>query len=151
MVRHDFDRFPELTNSQLEVFGFQSPHKQIVEDFDAVVVKVHDGDTVTLRTSFRDFEFPLRLLDVDAPELSEGGEVARDWLEGRVLGQRVHVVVDPLNRVGKYGRLLGRLFFRGLDVGDEMLWRGLVFEFGKKFEHEVVPLYIVLKEGVISG
>ena len=58
---HDYKKFPELTNKQINEFGFQSPHKQITEDFDATVVHVTDGDTIRLRTDFRDFTFPLRL------------------------------------------------------------------------------------------
>jgi len=128
---HDYEAYPELTNRQLEELQFTSPHVQITEDFYAEVVKVHDGDTVTLRASFRDFDFPLRFLGVDAPEMSEGGEVARDWLKTKVLGKEVKILIDLKNRVGKYGRLLGRLFYLGMDVGEEELYLGLAAPFGK--------------------
>ena len=134
---HDYVNFPELTNSQLDVLQFSSPHPQITEDFFATVVKVHDGDTVTLNTSFRDFDFPLRLLDIDAPELSEGGEEAKKWLESKLLLKEVVVLIDSSNRVGKYGRLLGRILSDGLIVGEEMLHLGLVSEFGAKDEGSV--------------
>jgi len=135
---HDYVNYPELTNSQLSTFGFDSPHVQITEDFEALVVKVHDADTVTLRVEFRDFDFPIRLLDIDAPELSEGGQEAQQWLESRLLSRRVDILIDSSQRVGKYGRLLGRVLSDGLDVGEEMLNLGLVFEFGKKNE-EMIP------------
>ena len=64
---HDFHEYPELTNAQMAQHQFSSPHEQITSDFRAEVVRVHDGDTITLRTGFRDFDFPLRLLDIDAP------------------------------------------------------------------------------------
>lgn len=134
---HDFKRFPELRNSELEVLRFVSPHVQIEEDFDAVVVKVHDGDTVTLRTEFRDFDFPLRLLDIDAPELSEGGEVSREWLKNRLLGNEVCVLINRENRVGKYGRLLGKIVHQGMDVGQEELYLGYAVPFGSKNAGEV--------------
>lgn len=137
---HDFEEFPELTNSQLETLRFLSPHVQITEDFHAHVEKVHDGDTVNLPSPPRNFSFPLRLLDVDAPELSEGGDEARDWLKGRIEGEEVMVLIDARNRVGKYGRLLGRIMHRGLDVAEEMLHLGLVQVFGKKNEGEPEPL-----------
>lgn len=137
MYEHDYKRYPELTNTQLEQLQFSSPHQQITEDFTAVVVKVHDGDTITLRTDFRDFDFPLRILDIDAPELSEGGEEARQWLNGKCLHQDVQVQIDANNRVGKYGRLLGRVFFSGLSLAEEMLSLGLVSEFGRKKESEI--------------
>lgn len=137
---HDYGNYPELTNAEIEVLGLTSPHKQITEDFEAVVVKVHDGDTVTLRTSFRDFDFPLRLLDIDAPEMSEGGSEARDWLKSRILGKTVSVMINQKNRVGKYGRLLGRIISGGLDVGQEQIMLGLVSGFGRKKEGEPEPL-----------
>ena len=88
---HDFKKFPELTNRQLEEMQFDSPHRQITANFGADVVKVHDGDTITLRTDFRDFDFPLRFLDIDALELGEGGEETRDWLKIRLLKESIWV------------------------------------------------------------
>lgn len=142
MFEHDYKKFPELTNTQIQEFGFSSPHPQITTAFDAVVVKVHDGDTVTLRTSFRDFDFPLRFLDIDAPELSEGGDRARDWLRNRIIDRKVHVMIDWNNRVGKYGRLLGRVFSGGLCLNDQMVHLGLVVPFGRKKEGWVPDKYM---------
>ena len=139
-LEHDYDKFPELTNKQLEVEQFNSPHVQITQDFHGTVTKVHDGDTITLLTSFRDFTFPLRILDIDAPELSEGGEGTRDWLQGRIEGEEVMITIDKRNRVGKYGRLLGHVIHRGIDVAEEMMWLGLVAPFGKKAEGRPEPL-----------
>ncbi len=131
VFEHDYVKFPELTNNQLAQFGWSSPHKQIEEDFRADVVKVHDGDTCTLRAAFRDFDFPLRLLDINAPELNEGGEKARDWLKDRVEGSNVLIKMDKKQRVGKYGRLLGKIFKDGMDVGFELLTLGLAQRFGE--------------------
>jgi endonuclease YncB( thermonuclease family) len=116
IFNHDFIKYPELTNKQLEFLEFISPHPQITEDFDAVVVKVVDGDTVKLHTSFRDFDFSLRLLDIDTLELSEGGQGAKEWLKNQVENQEVRIVLDLDNRVGKYGRLLGKVVHNGLDL-----------------------------------
>ena len=137
VFEHDYKNYPELSNSQIAEFGFSSPHKQITEDFTATVIKVHDGDTVTLRTDFRDFDFPLRLAGVDSPEMNNGGEEARDWLKNKILNQDVQIIIDPDNRVGKYGRLIGQLMFRGMDMAQEEIYLGLAFEFGKKLEGEV--------------
>lgn len=137
VFEHDYNKFPELTNSQLQELQFSSPHVQITEDFQAVVTKVHDGDTVTLEVDFRDFEFPLRLLDINAPELSEGGEVTREWLKEKVLNQNVEIRIDPNNRVGRYGRLLGRLFYLGMDVGQEEVYLGLAQPFDQRKEGEI--------------
>jgi len=146
---HDYKNFPELTNSQLGVMQFSSPHVQITEDFDAFVVKVHDGDTITVSTNFRDFVFPIRLLDIDAPELSEGGREAGDYLRSLVLNKLVRVLINPDNRVGKYGRLLGKVVFGGLDVGEEMMHLQLVKPFGLKKESQVPVLGKILREAEV--
>ena len=147
VLEHDYHKFPELTNRQLEVEQFRSPHPQITEDFVAVVEKVVDGDTVRLSTSFRDFVFPLRLLDIDAPELSEGGQEAGDWLRQKVLGKRVNILIDSSRRVGKYGRLLGKIVYGGLDVGEEMLRAGRVVPFGAKDEFKPPSLSKLFRLG----
>lgn len=132
---HDYKKYPELTNSQLAEMLFDSPHQQILEDFDAEVVAVHDGDTITLKTDFRDFNFPLRFLDINAPELAENGGIeARDWLADKILNQKVTIVIDTKNRVGKWGRLLGRVMYQGLDISQEMLNLGLVKLFENRGE-----------------
>jgi len=146
VLTHDFERNPELTNAQLEVFSVVTPHTQYTEDFDAVVERVHDGDTVTLSTDERDFLFPLRLLDIDAPELSEGGDVAKAYLMSRVLGQRVTIRINKSNRVGKYGRLLGKIEHGGMDLGEEMLSLGLVSQFGAKNEGMPEPVTKIFRE-----
>lgn len=122
---HDFDKFPELTNNQMRFYYFESPHKQITSSFFAKVDNVHDGDTVTLNWEERDFNFPLRLLDIDAPELKEeGGKESLSFLEEKLDGQEVFIEIDKSKRVGKWGRLLGRIKILGLDVGQESLRRG---------------------------
>lgn len=138
MPDHDFKENPELRNPQMQELYWESPHKQITEDFRATVVKVHDGDTITLRTSFRDFDFPLRLAEIDAKEMSEGGEAAKDWLENRLLNAEVDILIDPRNRVEKWGRLLGKVIHRGLDVGVEMMMLGLAVQFRERNDGKIL-------------
>ena len=137
VFEHDYESFPELTNQQISDFGFSSPHIQYTEDFDAVVVKVTDGDTLTLHTSSRNFDFPLRLLDIDAPELGEGGERSKEWLKNRVEGSKVRILINSKNRVGKYGRLIGTVMYNGLSVNDEMIRLGLVSSFEMRLEDQL--------------
>lgn len=137
---HDYNKYPELTNKQIEEYGFTSPHAQLVEDFDAEVVKVIDGDTISLKTTLRDFVFPLRLLDINAPEMNEGGEVARAWLLQRILNKKVDILINKDNRIDKYGRLLGYVFHGGMDVGEEELRLGLVTTFEDRKEGKLPNL-----------
>lgn len=117
-MAHDFKRFPELTNSQMNIYYFDSPHTQITGDFTAKVIKVTDGDTVRLEWSEREFSFPLRFSNTAAPELDEpGGAASQSWLENQLLGKEVYIEVDPRNRVEKWGRLLGNVMFEGQNMG----------------------------------
>ena len=119
---HDFKNFPELTNSQMAEFYLVSPHKQITGDFWGRVVKVTDGDTIRLETEFRDFSFPLRFSNIQAPEIDEeGGEDSQSWLENLIGGEEVLIQVDPQNRVEKWGRLLGEVIHRGININEESL------------------------------
>jgi len=56
------------------------------------------------------------------------------------LGNTVDIKIDKENRVGKYGRLLGKVMAHGLDMGETMLTLGLVKSFGKKLEGELPVL-----------
>lgn len=118
-MAHDFKRFPELTNFQMAWYYHDSPHQQITEDFWAKVVKVTDGDTIRVATDFRDFNFPIRFSNIMAAELDEkGGKESQSWLESKILGEEVEIIVDPENRVEKWGRLLGRVRHKGFDMGE---------------------------------
>lgn len=138
---HDWQLYPELSNAELSTFGFASPHEQITQDFFAVVVRVHDGDTVTLRCDFRDFVFPLRFASIDAPELNTGvpGEESRDFLKDLVEGLEVSVKLDR-QRVDKYGRLLGDVVVAGSVAGDVLLQFGYALPFERRLEGELPDL-----------
>lgn len=136
-MAHDFKSFPELTNSQMDFYYFESPHKQIFEDFNARVISVHDGDTIKVRWSQRDFDFPIRFSNVSVRELVEkesrdtsfqlsiDGKTAQAWLENKLLGEDITVLIDKNNRVEKFGRLLGRIVFNGIDIGEEEINQGI--------------------------
>ena len=137
MPNHDFKAFPELRNSQMDTLYFESPHKQITEDFRAKVTKVMDGDTIRVETNFRDFDFPIRLLGTNAPELNEGGEESGNWLRNKILGEDVDIIIDRKIRVGKYGRLLGVILHRGVNVNDESMMMGHATTFESRQEGKI--------------
>ena len=122
MWEHDFKRFPELTNSQMDFYYFDSPHKQITENFMAKVVKVTDGDTIRVEWEERDFTFPIRFIDTDAPELpTRAGIKSQRWLEKNILGKKVEILIDPTNRVEKWGRLLGEILYQGININKQSI------------------------------
>lgn len=135
---HDFERYPELTNNQMQFYYLESPHRQITESFQAKVVKVHDGDTITVRWNQRDFDFPVRFSNIQAPELNEsGGHEAQEWLESRILGEEIDIIIDPKNRVGKWGRILGSILHTGIDVGQEEVFWGLAKPWDQRDEGKI--------------
>lgn len=143
---HDYEKYPELTNTELQTMGLSSPHVQITEDFSATVVKVHDGDTVTLRVEFRDFDFPLRLLEINAPELNEeGGHATQEWLETQILDKEVMILIDKYNRVGKYGRLLGHILYSGMNLGEVMVMQGRAVPFSQRNDGKIQDIDKIFK------
>jgi len=146
-MAHDFKKFPELRNSQMEIYYFESPHKQIFEDFMAEVVKVTDGDTIRVRADFRDFDFPIRFSGTNAKELNEGGERAKEWLINLIEGEEVKILINPKNRVGKWGRLLGEVFFLGRNVNDESINQGFATPFEERGDGEIPDINKSLRVG----
>jgi len=129
-MAHDFKRFPELTNSQMQLYYMDSPHRQIQEGFLAKVMSVHDGDTIRVKWDERDFDFPIRFSNIAAPELNEqGGIKSQKWLEKQILGEEIYVKVNPHNRVEKWGRLLGEIIHQGININQSSMDLGYSVEF----------------------
>jgi len=113
---HDFKKFPELTNNQMGIYYMESPHKQLLEDFTAKVVKVTDGDTIRVEIPERNFSFPIRMSKIAAPELNErGGVASQRFLSNFILGEYVDIKLTK-SRVEKWGRLLAAVVFMGIDL-----------------------------------
>jgi len=141
-MEHDFEKFPELSNADLNLFYFQSPHKQILDDIVVDVTKVTDGDTIKVKWAERDFEFPVRILDIDAPELNEpGGLESKAWLTGKILNKEVDLRISRRNRVGKWGRLLARVEVNGMNIGQESIMFGFSEPFGSNQDWKIPETY----------
>ncbi len=143
----DFVKFPELRDSQMAIYYFLSPHKQIFDDFTAKITKVIDGDTVKVKWIDRDFDFKIRLAGIAAKELSEGGGDSQKWLEDEVLGSEVDIKINRANRVGKWGRLIGRIFKDGLDINELSIRSGQSVPFAERtqgslpdFEQQLIKI-----------
>ena len=112
----------------------------------ASIFRTDPTHTVTLRTNFRAKDFPLRVANVNAPEMNAGGEFARDYLSERCLNKEVEIMVISDNRVGKYGRLIGEIFVDGLNLGDEMMRQLIVPPFGS-INHRIESFDKILTRG----
>ena len=120
-MAHDFKNFPELTNNQMQFYYFESPHKQLTEDFKAKVIKVTDGDTIRVEMEERNFTFPIRFANIAAPELDEdGGKESQSWLEDQILGEEVDIKLTK-TRVEKWGRLLAEIELFGINMGQRSM------------------------------
>ena len=123
-MTHDFKRFPELTNPQMQIYYFESPHKQITEPIMAEVVKVTDGDTIRVTWAERDFNFPIRMAEIAAPELDErGGLDSQKFLSNQILGETVEII-PTRTRVEKWGRLLANVIHLGMDMSQLSIENG---------------------------
>ncbi len=132
-MAHDFKLFPELTNSQMQIYYFDSPHKQILEDFNGKVVDVHDGDTIKVKWSEREKPVVIRFIDTEAPELNEsGGRESQRWLEDMILNEDVDILIEPKLRVGKWGRIIGRIIHMGMDINRMSMETGHAVPFSKE-------------------
>lgn len=97
-----------------------------------VVSHVVDGDTVwlsakrTLGTAgLKRSRVKVRLLGMDAPEMCQpGGPASRMALQQRLQGQMVRVALPASRSRDDYGRLLGRVYVGGDDVGQSMVRSG---------------------------
>jgi endonuclease YncB( thermonuclease family) len=99
------------------------------------VVRVVDGDSITVLDAARR-EFKVRLAAIDAPERGQPfGQVSRSNLSDLVFGEMVTVEVDKVDR---WGRLVGRVLRNGVDIGMEQLRTGLAWHF-RRYADEQPP------------
>lgn len=90
----------------------------------ALVVDVHDGDTVRLADGQR-----VRLWGIDAPELKQPhGKQARDHLRRLVLRRTVTLLTHGEDR---YGRVLAVVVVDGRDANADLLRAGLAWWYRK--------------------
>jgi micrococcal nuclease len=91
----------------------------IQEQSEAYCVAVYDGDTITVSTNEE-----VRLIGIDAPELSEpGGDISRDFLACLVLYKQVTLVKGDKN-TDSYNRLLRYVYVNGICINEEMIRTG---------------------------
>lgn len=118
--------------------------KKFVPRLDYVrVTSVYDGDTITVvRRRFGVFcrtridEFKVRLHGIDCPELRskdpEEKEIAlfvKQHLTNMILGEVVELKVHGYD---KYGRLLAKASYRGVDISEHLLQCGFAVPYNGK-------------------
>lgn len=105
-------------------------------DFEGQVVKVADGDTVTVlhnRTQVR-----VRLGSIDAPEKRQAfGTRSQQHLSALVFGRTVRVAEDGKDR---YGRTIGVLHVQGVNVNREMVKAGMAWAYTDYLNDRLMPV-----------
>jgi endonuclease YncB( thermonuclease family) len=94
------------------------------------VIRVHDGDTITVKASNENIN--VRLARIDAPELKQPyGKQSGDWLRKIVKGKTVTVDIEDIDR---YGRAVGTVMMGNENVNAIMVEDGYAWvyrEFSK--------------------
>ena len=124
---------PDYTNINItEVKPFIPP---ISSGF---VVKVYDGDTITIlsKLPYKDsalYKFSVRLNGIDCPEIKgetlkekQCAQIARDELSKLILNK--HVILKDL-KTEKYGRILAEVYLDDLHLNQYMLDKKLAVKY----------------------
>lgn len=91
------------------------------------VVAVHDGDTISVRTSRTTLR--VRLADVDCPETGQSyGRRAKDFTSAMVFGREVSVETRGLDQ---YNRVIGHVTVDGRDVSETLVRAGLAWVYSR--------------------
>lgn len=87
-----------------------------------VVTKVSDGDTITVLS--RGQKHRVRLNGIDAPESQQrGGAQSRNYLASLIAAGDDKVTID-YEKKDRYGRILGKVWSRGLNLNLEQVAAG---------------------------
>lgn len=101
------------------------------ETFKAYVIKVYDGDTVTVEVAGQ--KERIRLLNIDAPELKQAyGTHSRDALKSYVFNRTVTIEFEGRDR---YGRILGTISINNKNVNYLMVLNGHAWVY-RKYLHD---------------
>lgn len=97
------------------------------------VIRIADGDTLTLLIDCAKLDVPVRLAGIDAPEkMMPFGNAAKKALSDLAFGKLATI---EWGKKDKYGRIVGKVMIDGSDVSLEMLKQGMAWHF-KEYEKE---------------
>lgn len=110
---------PDTLDKQMRREGFR-------EKIEGKVIRIADGDSFTLLTPDKQ-QIRVRLLGIDAPERGQKYyRKSRKLLADLIFRRQIRVYYDEMDR---YGRILGIAFVDTLRVNDEMVRRGLAWQY----------------------
>lgn len=91
------------------------------------IVRVSDGDTVSILDDMDKAVFKIRLAGIDAPESKQAfGQKSKQHLSGLIFGKVVSV---RFKAVDSYGRIIGKIIYAEQDINLKMLQSGLAWHY----------------------
>jgi endonuclease YncB( thermonuclease family) len=110
------------------------------------VVRVHDGDTVTMNVGNE--QLNIRLARIDAPELKQPfGKESGDWLREVVDGETVTVDIEKIDR---YGRAVGTIMMGNENVNMLMVEDGYAWVY-REYSNGGDDLMLLEKDAKAHG
>ena len=95
--------------------------------FPAKVIKISDGDTITILQGKQ--QIKVRLFGIDAPELEQPyGKKSKQFLANLIAGEVVEV--EPKGK-DRYKRTLGIIYYKGQDINAQMVLNGYAWAYVK--------------------
>lgn len=95
--------------------------------FPAKVVKISDGDTITVLSGKE--QTKVRLYGIDAPEKKQDyGQKSKQFLAILIAGQVIEV--EPKGK-DRYKRTLGIIYYKGQDINAQMVLNGYAWAYVK--------------------
>ena len=92
------------------------------------VVKISDGDTITILTQERQ-QVKVRLYGIDAPEKKQPyGQKSKQFLSNLIAGRSVEIQEKGKDR---YKRVLGIVYLDGQDINEQMVLNGYAWAYVK--------------------
>lgn len=114
------------------LIGASLPATARAETVEGKVVKVSDGDTLTVLDGARR-QLKVRVAGIDAPESRQPfGQRSKQLLSELAMNKRVTVTWQKVDR---FGRVVGTVHRDDVDLGLEVLKAGLAWHF-KRYESE---------------
>ena len=111
------------------------------ETLEGKVVKIADGDTLTLLTSSNE-QVKIRLAGIDTPEKKQPfGNKAKQALANLAFQKQALIEVEVKDR---YGRTVGVVFVDGLNVNAELVKQGMAWVYRKYTDDK--RLYVLESE-----
>ena len=100
--------------------------------FEATVVAVYDGDTITVRTTET---IKIRLDGIDAPEMKQPhGQASKQALSALVFGKVI--TVKPKSK-DRYGRTIARVEADGIEINLQMVATGNAWWYQQYAKHDM--------------